>query len=331
MTVFEMTSSSLNAPKTPTQATACLACGHPLPTPTLDYFDTRFGHDDSYGIAACPGCGLEQTLPRPDAPALVRLYETYYNFGGESGTLYARARELFLNSFLYRAWLAIDGDVSFHRRRGSGHLLDYGCNEGRGLGIYRRNGYDVEGLELNPRAAERARARGFQVTSESLENFSPASPFDVIILSNVLEHALEPKDMLAHARRLLSPGGQVWVSCPNSNSWLRRAMGRYWINWHVPFHIVHFTQASLCEMLARSGFDVLEKKQVTPSLWVVQSLLAKRYAKKGIPTVQLHSTVLVAGLMLLCRGFLFPWIWLNNLRGCGDCLVVIAEKKSSNI
>jgi 2-polyprenyl-3-methyl-5-hydroxy-6-metoxy-1,4-benzoquinol methylase len=75
------------------------------------------------------------------------------------------------------------------------------------LKIYARNGYQVEGLELNETAAV-ARRRGFSVRTEALENFTTAAPFGVIVLSNVLEHSLNPTQMLRDVRRLLEPGGQ---------------------------------------------------------------------------------------------------------------------------
>ena len=81
------------------------------------------------------------------------LYETYYNFGGEKGTIYTGFREYFFSSVLCRFWLIVDGDISFHNQKGSGRLLDVGCNEGRGLSIYQKNGFEAEGLEMNEQSA----------------------------------------------------------------------------------------------------------------------------------------------------------------------------------
>jgi len=92
--------------------------------------------------------------------------------------------------------MAIDGDVSFHSHRGQGRLLDIGCNEGRGLEIYKRNGFHPKGLELNEKAAKNARIAGFTVHTQTLEEFQTEDPFDIAVLSNVLEHAPDPKEML---------------------------------------------------------------------------------------------------------------------------------------
>ena len=304
----------------------CMLCGSSMHEELHGLADNRFGSDGEYCIAKCSNCGLLQTIPVPDTEKLKQLYETYYNFGGEKGTIYTKAREAFFSSIAYRSWMAIDGDVSFHSRRGQGRLLDIGCNEGRGLFIYRHNGFDPKGLELNERAAQNARRAGFIVYTETLEEFQPEEPFDIVVLSNVLEHAPDPKNMLENVSRVLKPGGHVWITCPNSQSWLRKLFGRSWINWHVPFHLFHFSSKILGQLLQRSGFEITELKSATPSHWMSQSIVAAISAQRGRKTRHLRSPILVAALMLFCRFILFPLLWVGNLIGRGDCLVVETRK-----
>ena len=197
-----------------------------------------------------------------------------------------------------------------------------GCNEGRGLFFYKENGFDVEGLELNEKAATSAQASGFLVHTQPLDAHRPEKPYDVVVLSNVLEHSPEPKRMLKHVHRVLKPGGQVWISCPNSQSWLRWVFGKSWINWHVPFHLFHFSAKSLERLLRDCGFEVQRIKTKTPSHWMAQSIVAWLFAERGKPTRRLRSPLLVGGLMMVCRFSLFPLIWLGNVTGRGDCMVV---------
>jgi len=304
----------------------CVLCHAKTDETMVNVFDTRFGINSTYAIVCCPLCGLEQTAPLPCQDELNRLYETYYNFGGEMNTGYTRLRTRFLDSFLYRIWLALDGDISFHLNKGSGKLLDVGCNEGRGLEFYQGHGFSAEGLELNGKAAAVARNKGFTVYDSTLEGFTAERRYDVIVLSNVLEHSLDPGVMIQHIHRLLTPNGVVWISCPNSQSWLRSMFGRYWINWHVPFHIVHFSPDTLKALLLKSHFEVVDMRQETPALWVAHSLIAGLFSRPGRPTRQLRSAPLVASLILLIRGLLFPLLWLGNLSNRGDCLVVSARK-----
>ncbi len=304
----------------------CLLCGSALDVLVDGLVDTRFGTLGSYEIHRCVRCGLEQTCPLPSAAELKSLYEAHYNFGGERDTLYTRLREKFLFSFLNRVWTQIDGDISFYLRRGTGRLLDIGCNEGRGLRLYTRNGFQVEGLEINERAAAEARKPGFIVHTCLLGEFVPTAPYDVAVLSNVLEHSLDPRQMLQDVHRILVGGGEVWISCPNSKSWLRQVFGRSWINWHVPFHISHFSAVTLRELLESAGYDQIDVRQITPAVWVAQSLIAYFFAAKGEKNRQLRNPFLTLFLMLLVRFVLFPVLWLENRRGRGDCLLTIARK-----
>jgi SAM-dependent methyltransferase len=309
-------------------AASCVLCGGELRTAIRGLFDTRFGIEDTYDLGVCASCELEQLQSRPTPNELKALYEEHYNFGGVMGTRYARFREIFLLSIVYRAWTHLDGDIAFHGLRGSGRLLDIGCNEGRGLEIYRRNGFTPEGLELNEHAAVIARERGFPVYTELLEDFYPDQLYDVVVLSNVLEHSLNPKAMLLDAARLLKPGGRIRISCPNATSWLRRFFGRSWINWHVPFHIVFFSSDSLQSLLKATGFDQVDIRHITPALWVSSSVITMTFSRRGKTTTALRSPWLIPGLMFVTRTLLFPLLAFGNWFRRGDCLVANAIRCS---
>jgi SAM-dependent methyltransferase len=306
--------------------TRCLLCGERPEEVLGGITDNRLGSPGSYAIWRCVDCGFEQTYPLPTQAELTELYTTHYNFGGQRDSLYTRLREWFLFSFANRLWVRLDGDVAFHRRRGTGRLLDIGCNEGRGLRIHASNGFLAEGLELNETAARVARDAGFKVQTCLLEDFRPAESFDVAVLSNVLEHSLEPRRMLRDVHRILGRGGQVWISCPNSQSWLRRVFGRSWINWHVPFHISHFSAKTMRRLLEQTGFVDIEIHDITPALWVSQSLIAYLFAEPGRKTWQLRNPFLTLLFMTTARFLAFPALCLGNLRGKGDCLQVTATK-----
>jgi SAM-dependent methyltransferase len=308
---------------------ACLFCGAST-RPFLDgVVDNRFGSPGIYRVLACDSCDGRQTSPRPDGATLKALYEAHYNYGGKTDRTYSAAREKFLFSPFYRLLLAVDGDISFHARRGEGRLIDIGCNEGRGLELYKRNGFAPEGLELNSNAASVARARGFSVHETLIEDFRPAEPYDVAVLSNVLEHALDPRDMLRHVKRILAPGGQVWISLPNVDSALADLYGPAWVNWHVPFHIVHFSQVRLLALLLQEGFEIVSNRAITPALWVAQSWIAHRWRGDIDAAVRLQRKApLVAAAMLVARGLLFPLLWYWNRTGRGDCLVVRARVRA---
>ncbi|MDP3181200.1 MAG: class I SAM-dependent methyltransferase [Desulfobaccales bacterium] len=302
----------------------CLLCGQEGRPVLAGLFDDRFGAPGLYDIVKCPSCGLEQTWPRPSERQLKELYERFYNYGGEAGTTYTKLRERLMASPLYQLWLKADGDISFHMRSGAGRLLDVGCNEGRGLTLYAGQGFQAEGLELNEQAAAQARKRGFTVHTQALAKFTPQRPYEVVVLANVLEHVRDPVAMLSKVRRLLSSGGQVWISCPNAAGFWRRLFGRHWINWHVPFHLWHFSPQSLKEVLVRADFELIEIKTCTPALWLAQSLCVALAARAGRANRVMRSAPVIAGLMLAARGLLHPWLGNLDRQMQGDCLIVTA-------
>lgn len=291
--------------------------------------DDRFGAPGSFDIWQCSGCGLEQTWPQPAKEELRRLYETYYNAGVEPGGSYESLRERFLASGWYRLWLRWDGDISFHRQRGAGRLLDLGCNEGRGLSRYAANGFTAEGLEINETAAAQARQRGFAVYTTPWEEFIPPEPYDVVVLSNVLEHVTAPVALLARVRRWLRPMGEVWISCPNAESLWRRVFGRNWINWHLPYHLWHFSPHTLENVLGRGGFRLTEMQTFSPALWLALSICLSRGAGAGRGNRLLRSAPVVAGLMLTLRLVVLPLFSRADWRRHGDCLVAKARPEQN--
>jgi glycosyltransferase involved in cell wall biosynthesis len=306
---------------------ACPDCAGVTELLYRDLFDTRFGIEQRVNARRCRECGWAFCDPKPSAAELAALYSDHYNFAGARTSRYDAMRDRFFASSLYGLWTRLDSDISFHARRGRGRLLEVGCNEGRNLGFYGRSGFTAEGQEINPVAVEAARSRGFTVHEGDIDAVGPDHAFDVVVLSQVLEHALDPEAMLRQVHRLLAPGGEVWISCPNIDSWSVRLFGRYWINWHVPFHITHFDSSSLKRVAEAAGFVVREESQDTPGLWVALSMIGRLTAKPGRVNRTMRNPAVVIALLGLARGLLFPLLWWGNRQGKGDCLKLIAEAR----
>lgn len=49
----------------------------------------------------------------------------------------------------------------------------------------------------------------------NLFDLDPAQPFDIVLLSEVIEHVAHPDQLLAKAARLVAPGGSVVLTTPN--------------------------------------------------------------------------------------------------------------------
>jgi SAM-dependent methyltransferase len=102
-------------------------------------------------------------------------------------------------------------------------VLDLGCYDGEfteRLGQAARAEH-IAGIELLDEHAERARARGIEVTLGNLEAPLPLpdAAFDLVHANQVIEHLKHTDGFLREARRLCAPGGMVVVSTNNLSSW----------------------------------------------------------------------------------------------------------------
>ena len=97
-------------------------------------------------------------------------------------------------------------------------ILEVGVGEGHFLSAARLAGHDVQGVELNPLGADRARSKGFVIHEEMLDriHLDPNDKFDSICSFQVLEHVAQPLEFLRGMLKLLKPNGKLILSVPNA-------------------------------------------------------------------------------------------------------------------
>ena len=106
----------------------------------------------------------------------------------------------------------------------SASILEIGCGTGATGALALRTGRcrRYVGVELFEAAAEEPRGHLSEVVvgdAETMElPWAPAS-FDALILSEVLEHLVEPGRLLQRLAAVVRPGGIVLASSPNISHW----------------------------------------------------------------------------------------------------------------
>lgn len=115
------------------------------------------------------------------------------------------------------------------------------------------------GLEPDP-ALRQAAPPGLDLRPTSLEEAElPDAFFDMVVLSDVLEHLASPVEALQRVRGWLRPGGMVYVEVPDESDLprraaLRRRLGLYRGLPTHPAHLSLFDRHSLAESLHRARF-----------------------------------------------------------------------------
>lgn len=106
-----------------------------------------------------------------------------------------------------------------------GRVLDVGCGTGFLLEKLAERGYSGIGVDLSPESVEHANRRLEEIgASERLRAVvgsayePPEGPFDLIALTDVLEHLEDPRACLQALRTQLAPNGLLVISTPNRRS-----------------------------------------------------------------------------------------------------------------
>lgn len=104
-------------------------------------------------------------------------------------------------------------------------LVDVGCGSGALLARAEAKGYRPIGLELDAAVVAWLTGHGYVAIAHDGDSGSEW-PIDtgaaaVVVLCDVIEHLFHPAWALQEARRVLRPGGLVFVGTPNACAWRR--------------------------------------------------------------------------------------------------------------
>jgi SAM-dependent methyltransferase len=139
---------------------------------------------------------------------------------------------------------------------GRGRCLEVGPGQGIDLFCLRTLGWDAHGLEVDPLAAEQARATSgceVRVGTLAATDYPPGS-FDLVYMSHVFEHLPDPAPSLRRCLDLLSPGGRLVLVYPNPTALSATRYGPTSVVWDPPRHLVLPPLGAILSLLERSGF-----------------------------------------------------------------------------
>jgi len=239
-----------------------------------------YGEED-YDLVQCQSCGLVFVRPFPDLKTIAGFYDEKY-FQSDFGCGMYEKNYLETESTRVEEYREMLGMIQNYKK--AGNLLEVGCAAGSFLYYAKRAGFKVSGVDLSAWAVNTAKTQfGLEVKQGRLgDAHLPSGNYDVIFLSDLLEHEPEPVKFLAEVKRLLKSDGAAVIKVPvYVNSFYYRIVRMLPWSWTLgrldarllqalkvsskgpkfpPYHLYEYSPRTLAMLLSRSGFKIVEQR-----------------------------------------------------------------------
>lgn len=258
----------------------CLSCGHAETRRVRRYRVTS-----SYGrqlfkdgwLVECTLCELVQLAPLPTSGALSDYYAVSYrkvHGGTEVADVSRFPRD---NLFYFNRGQAVTEALAPHIAAESPRVLDIGAGWGHILHAFgeRYPRSSRIAIEFGEVCMPHLRSLGIEVFTQPVEEVlsEMRQQLDVVVLSHVLEHLLDPARVLRMIHDALVPGGILWVEVPNIPAeTLLRFPDHKWAPRFDEPHVTFFSTPALRRMVAGSGFELVACDTAGPGYRHVSAL-----------------------------------------------------------
>lgn len=239
---------------------SCYLCGGTDTVPLVTAEDDLTGKPGRFTFVTCRRCGLAYQSPRLKLEHIGAYYDEEYiahrrktNWGWLT-PLYRRAMDK-----LDRAKIATVGEnIALEPET---KVLDVGCGAGSFLAKLRSTyGAAVTGVDFKDLSGS-PWLEGVEFRCGLFyEQAFGDRRFDLITMWHFLEHDYDPPRSLQFARDLLAPEGRLVIEVPRLDCLTWRLYRERWPGLQAPQHTVLLSRASLLDMLAQAGLEVIDHR-----------------------------------------------------------------------
>ena len=212
-----------------------------------------------------------KTSPQPSLEKLPSYYESedYISHTDSKRTLFEKAYHLVKSKALKNKVNLITKLIPQ-----KGIVLDIGSGTGDFLITAKNHGWNISGLEPNPKAKQIAESKGV-IFETSLETI-PDNSMDVITMWHVLEHVPNVEEQFIQLKRIVKPNGYIIIAVPNYKSFDAKYYKEFWAAFDVPRHLWHFSKNSIEKLAANFDLKLISVKPMWFDSFYV-SLLSEKY------------------------------------------------------
>ncbi len=242
----------------------CKICDKKCDVADTDVLDFEYESPGRYTYYRCANCGLFNISPIPDEDILNLAYPVTYHAYQSQPTRLARK----LKS---RYWRDKASRIKSFLNEDS-RVLDIGCANGDFLLELKKMGVrNLKGIDFGLETVNRAQTAGIDAVQGDFDTYDfKGELFDIIVMTNFIEHVYDPVKTIKKCRSILTRGGVIAGETPNTESWDYNLGRRFWGGYHTPRHLFIFNEPSLRELACQTGF-IFEgiHNMVQPAHWAL--------------------------------------------------------------
>lgn len=214
---------------------------------------------------------LLKTHPQPAPEKLGKYYESddYISHTDGKRSLFEKLYHAVKQKALRDKIKLIEG---FQPAKGK--ILDIGAGTGDFLVMAKSSGWNVVGLEPNPKAKAIAEVKGVTFLNELSQ--MPDHSADVITMWHVLEHVPDVEAQIAELKRIVKPDGTIIIAVPNFHSYDAQHYGKFWAAYDVPRHLWHFSKIAIKKLFSEQEMELVKILPMKFDSFYV-SLLSEKY------------------------------------------------------
>jgi SAM-dependent methyltransferase len=176
-------------------------------------------------------------------------------------------------------------------------ILDLGCANGWNMSRFAQYGRRSIGMDMVPERVALALAHGPAFTGSGLDIPSADETYDVVYIQHVLHHIGSVEKALSEARRVLKPGGYLFLIETIEDNPLIRWGRRLYPKWMGDEINAPFMFQGLQETVSDAGFDLWVSGQYSVLFWLWETL------PDQIPFFECFTPLAVAAEQALARYF----------------------------
>ena len=244
------------------------------------YSDSKFYN---HTLVRCKACGNYFIAPTVTEELLERYYQTQTSYE-ISDTQTAILSSYELKALQQKRFILKNIDVS------NMVILDFGCATAYTLDKFNDRSNQLVGFDTSKECSKIAKEKyGITVHTDFPE--VTKYRYDLVMLSHVLEHLIEPQGILKTLAGLMKHDGYIYIEVPYIESF--ETLDDEEIFGHISFeHLNYFNEVNLTNLMEKAGFEKVDltiaknDDGTMPNYPVILSL----WQSTGHKTAELHNS-----------------------------------------